>query len=193
MGAGTDVPGDGRSNVLVRDLVRSVVADLAPEELPIVDGLRQFDDAAVRRRLRGRRARREPLGFGIGEIAVLVTPVVWLVLDGVAQRLAAAAADRTAQGVTGTLSRLLGRRTPAVEVPPLTREQLAEVRALVMAAAGQRGLPPERAEAIADAVVARLALSVGAGGALPGDPPLPAVPDGPPAPGISTVQATEQA
>ncbi|MFC8715712.1 hypothetical protein ACFUCQ_38265 [Streptomyces sp. NPDC057197] len=35
----------------MRDLVRSVVADLAPDELPLVEGLCRFDDATVVRRL----------------------------------------------------------------------------------------------------------------------------------------------
>ncbi len=167
------MPGIGRPNEPVRDLVRSVVAVLAPEELPLVDGLRRFDDATVVRRLSGRHGHREPLGFGAGEIAMLVTPVVWLVLDGVAQRMAAATADRVAQGATGTLRRIFRRPAAPVEVPPLTREQLAEVRALVLATAEQRGLSPRRAAEIADALVARLALSGGEG------PPAEETPAGP--------------
>ncbi|MFJ8585525.1 hypothetical protein ACIRD2_12840 [Streptomyces sp. NPDC093595] len=161
MGSGTDVSGIGRPSEPVRDLVRSVVAGLAPEELPLVDGLRRFDDATVVRRLNGRGGHREPLSFGAHEIVLLVTPVVWLVLDAVAQRMAAATADRVAQGATGTLRRIFRRPAAPVEVPPLTREQLTEVRALVLATAEQRGLSPRRAAEIADALVARLALSGG--------------------------------
>ncbi|MGW3952829.1 hypothetical protein ACWEKM_18310 [Streptomyces sp. NPDC004752] len=42
-------------------------------------GLLELDDATAVRRLNGHRQWREPLGFGVGEIAVLVTAVVWLV------------------------------------------------------------------------------------------------------------------
>lgn len=167
MGSGTALSGDGGASELVRDVVRSTVASVAPEELPLVDGLRRFDDATVVRRLNGRGRRREPLGFGIGEIAMLVTPVVWLVLDGVAQRMLTETVDRAAQGATGALRRLLRRPTPAAEVPPLTREQLAGVRALTVAAATQRGLSAGRAEEIADALVARLALTVELGSHAP--------------------------
>ncbi|MFC8234819.1 hypothetical protein [Streptomyces sp. NPDC057284] len=168
---------DGRSNELVRDLVRSVVAGLAPDELPLVDGLRHFDDATVVRHLSGRGRRREPLGFGIGEVAMLVTPVVWLVLDGVAQRMAAASMDRTAQRATLALRRIFRRSAAPIEVPPLTREQLVEIRALVIVAAEQRGLSRSRAEEIADALVAQLALSDGLGS--------PDTPPAPPGPSIS--------
>ncbi|MFE2915850.1 hypothetical protein [Kitasatospora indigofera] len=192
MASGTVLPEEAQAGEPVRDVVRSVIAALAPEELPLVDGLRRFDDATVVRRLNGRSRRREPLGFGIGEVAALVTPVVWLVLDGVAQRMVSATVDRAAQGAAGALRRLLRRPAPAAQVPPLTREQLAEVRALVLAAAGQRDFPPERAAEIADAVVGRLALSpvpdpsAPRAAPAPADRPAPASPAdpaGPEAPG----------
>src|SRR5437879_4790292 len=75
-GRKTDMTGQVR----VRDVVREVVAEIAPTELALVDGLAQFDDATAVRRLRPRGGRREPLGFGLGEILALVTPVVWLAL-----------------------------------------------------------------------------------------------------------------
>ncbi|MFE2142262.1 hypothetical protein ACFXA3_11025 [Streptomyces sp. NPDC059456] len=183
MAAGTDASGDGTTagpgHALVRDLVHAAVSELAPEELPLLAGLRRFDDATVVRRLRGRGRQREPLGFGAGEVAVLVTPVVWLVLDEVGQRMVNAALDRTGARLTGALRRLLRRPAAPVTVPPLTREQLAEVRALVRAASVQRGLSAGRAEVIADAVVARLALAgtPGEEGAEAAGPP--AVPAGP--------------
>ncbi|MEV5550931.1 hypothetical protein AB0L35_33175 [Streptomyces sp. NPDC052309] len=159
MASATAMPGEHRPNDLVRDVVRSVVAGLAPEELPLVDGLRRFDDATAVRRLNGAAARRGPLGFGIGEIAMLVTPVVWLVLNEVGQRLVSRTVDRAEQGMASAFRRIFRRSQPPVEVPPLTREQMAEVRALVLASAERRGLSRRRAEEIANAVVAELALA----------------------------------
>ncbi|MFF4381210.1 hypothetical protein [Kitasatospora sp. NPDC001547] len=174
MGSETDLTGDGRPAVLVRDVVRSVVEDLAPDELFLVEGLRRFDDATVVRRLSRGAGRREPLGFGIGEVAALVTPAVWLVLDEVAQRMVAATVDRASRGAAGLLRRVLRRRAPVAEIRPLSREQLVEVRALVLAACEQRGLVPERAEEVADAVVARLALSRGLDAPAAPEPEPPA-------------------
>lgn len=73
-----------------------VVAEVAPEELPLVAGLAGFDDATAVRRLGGRGRRRETLGFGLGEVAALVTPVVWLVVDHTAQRIVGTAVDGAA-------------------------------------------------------------------------------------------------
>ncbi|MFB6710103.1 hypothetical protein ACFCW6_36045 [Streptomyces sp. NPDC056333] len=187
MGSGTVGTGDDRSGPLVRDLVRSVVADLAPDELPLVEGLCRFDDATVVRRLSRRGGRHKPLGFGFAEVAALVTPVVWLVLDGVAQRTAESTATRISEGVTAMMRRLVPRRrpVPAAGVPPLTREQLAAVRALVLAASEQRGLETAQAEAIADAVVARLVLADELEAPAVPEPEPPAEPD---APGPATGQ-----
>ncbi|MCX4967130.1 hypothetical protein OHA98_20520 [Streptomyces sp. NBC_00654] len=176
MESGIDRPGDGQLHP-VRDLVRSVVASVAPEELPLVEGLRRFDDATVTRRLSRRGKRREPLGFGIGEVAALVTPVVWLVLDGVAQHMVATTVTNASQRVTGMTRRLLRRPASVAVVSALTRDQLVQVRALILAAAQQRGLPAERADELADAVVARLALFDES------DAPAPPAPEPPADPG----------
>ncbi len=143
----------------VRDLVHSVVEDLAPDELPLVEGLFRFNDAKVVLRLSGRSRVREPLGFGMGEIAVLVTPVVWLALNQAAQRIADKAMDGATSRTTPVLRRIFRRRAAPVTIPPLTREQLGDVRRLVLAAAKQQGVSDKRADQIADAVVARLVLA----------------------------------
>ncbi|MFE3763646.1 hypothetical protein ACFXPI_18000 [Streptomyces sp. NPDC059104] len=155
-GGGTDLPG----RVTVRQVVREVVAETAPAELVLVDGLARFDDATAVRRLRPRGGRREPLGFGLGEIAALVTPVVWLVLDQTARKFAESAADGTVTGTRALLRRVLRRTAGPLVVPPLTPGQLAQVREHVLESASHRGLAVECAEAVADAVVARLALAV---------------------------------
>jgi hypothetical protein len=144
---------------VVRDVVRDVVAEVASEELVIVEGLAQFDDDTVVRRLARSGRRRDPLGFGVGEIAALVTPVVWLVLDEAAKRAVDSAVDGAAKGAKALLRRVVRRRVAPVTVPVLTREQLGEVRDRVLETAASRGLGQERAAAIADAVVARLVLA----------------------------------
>ncbi|MGW0732339.1 hypothetical protein [Streptomyces sp. NPDC002851] len=145
--------------VRVRDVVHEVVAEVAPEELAVVAGLAQLDDAAVVRLLERGGGRREPLGFGLGEIAVMAAPVVWLVVDQAARQIGSAAADSATIGVRSLLRRLFRRRSAEVTVPALTPEQLAEVHRRVLEMAARRGLEEERAETLADAVVAKLALT----------------------------------
>ncbi|MFH8574311.1 hypothetical protein [Streptomyces sp. NPDC017993] len=133
------------------------MTEVAPEELPLVEGLAEFDDATAVQRLVGRGRRRKPLGFGLDD-AALVTPVVWLTVHQAAQRIVGAAVDSAASGARSALRKLFHRRTEAVTVPPLTREQLAEVRKSVLEMASQHGLGKERASTIADALMARLEL-----------------------------------
>ncbi|MFD5121196.1 hypothetical protein [Streptomyces sp. NPDC058385] len=64
----------------MRDVVRDVVVQVAPDEIVLVEGLLLLDDASAVRRLSGR-GRQEPLGFGLAEAAALVTPVVRLVVN----------------------------------------------------------------------------------------------------------------
>ncbi|MEV4442700.1 hypothetical protein AB0K09_27535 [Streptomyces sp. NPDC049577] len=152
----------------MRDVVRESVAEHAPHELPVVDGLLGFDDEHVVRVLSGQGDRREPLGFGYAEVTAVVTSVVWLVLDQVARQ----AAEKVADGVVGKgragLRRVLRR---GAVVPPrvlaeLDREQLTLVRARIVERATSQGLAGPDAEALADGVVARLAMEgVAPGGA----------------------------
>ncbi|MEV8407208.1 hypothetical protein AB0R12_15720 [Streptomyces niveus] len=139
-------------------MVRDVVAEVAAEELPLLVGLARLDDATVVRKL-GDRGRRESLGFGLGEVAALVTPVVWLAVNQTAQQIVGAAVENATGRAKARLRVLFRRPAEAVTVPPLTREQLADVRKTVLEMAAVRGLEEERATVIADAVVARLVLA----------------------------------
>jgi hypothetical protein len=149
-----------KTTATVSDVVRDVVAEAAPEELPLVEGLRRFDDETVVRRLTRRSRPREPLGFGLDEIAVLVTPVVWIVVEEAVRRIV----DSTVAGMTkGTVARLrrhLRKRAAPLTVPPLTREQIVEVQQRVLELATKNGLERDRAVTLADLLGARLSLHV---------------------------------
>jgi hypothetical protein len=153
-----DRDGPVTGEILVRDVVRATVADVAPDELPLVEGLLQFDDAAVVRRFRKRTQAEEPLGFGLGEVAALVTPVVWLALDDAARRVAGATVDGASRVIKVGLRRLVRRPAEPATLPPLTRDQLSEVHRGVMESARRNEIDDRLATALADAVVARLAM-----------------------------------
>ncbi|MGH3831356.1 MAG: hypothetical protein ACRDRS_13070 [Pseudonocardiaceae bacterium] len=163
---------DFTDGIRVRDVVRDVVVEVAKEELPLVAGLARFDDAVVVRRLRRGRERREPLGFGFGEVATLVTPVVWLAVDEAARWIGDVAADGAATGMKAVLRKVLRRKAAAVVIPVPTREQLPVIHQLVLETGVQRGLGEEQARMIADAVVARL-VGVTSGNGTQGPPDDP--------------------
>ncbi|MBY8863885.1 hypothetical protein K7711_46000 [Nocardia sp. CA2R105] len=142
--------------VTVRSMVGDIVAEVAPEELPLIDRMGGLDDRVIVRQLRRRRPPREPLGFGVDEVVALVTPVVWLVLDKVAEHAVDAAVDGIGARVKALLRTIFRKSTPSVVTPPLAPGQLEEVRRWVLELAEQRGIDPDQAVEIAEAVEKRL-------------------------------------
>lgn len=143
--------------LLVRDVVRSVVAEQAPEELPVVEALRAVDDDTVVRRLKRTGRRREPPGFGVDEITVMATPVIWIVLDETVRQV------KVTARAAGKLLGLWRRKPKPRALPPLSHEQIAAVHQRVLEAAAARGMGAERTQILADAVVARLLLAPNGG------------------------------
>lgn len=125
----------------------------------MVEGLLHYSDAEVLARLRRRGHGRDPLGFGLADVVPLVAPLLWLVLESARQKLTDAAVDQAARGSAALWRRIRRRKAPPEIIPPLTREQQAMVRRMVLDAAAEAGLPESRAKQIADSVGAALALT----------------------------------
>ncbi|MFJ5546436.1 hypothetical protein [Streptomyces sp. NPDC093225] len=140
-------------------IVTAVITRLAPAEVPLAESLCGLDPEKVQQRLTTRPARGEPLGFGLEEIGVLLTPAVWFAADESVRRVVDAVAQRVGRDRPARRGFFRRRQTPVpVSVPALTREQLASVEQCVLEAARQARLSAERGERIADGVVRRLAL-----------------------------------
>ncbi|MDH6579782.1 hypothetical protein [Kitasatospora sp. MAP5-34] len=140
-------------------IVTAVIARLAPAELPLAQSLHGLDPATALERLSSRPTRGEPLGFGLEEVGVLLTPAVWIVVDEAVRRVVDTAVERAGRSGLARRGFFRRRRTPVpVAVPALTPEQLASVEQCVLEAARQARLSPERGERIADGVVRRLVL-----------------------------------
>ncbi|MET8829819.1 hypothetical protein ABZX40_29985 [Streptomyces sp. NPDC004610] len=173
-----------RASVL--DVVRDVIDQQAPHERQLVEDLVGLDYGLVVRRMRQAASggRADPLGFGLDDLATVLTPLVLLLVD---EACRAAVADGTGRLMTRATS-ALGRLRPSArraitppEVPDLDRGQLAAVRRRVREEAVRRGLSEADAGGLADSVVARLALAGAADGLSvpPGAPDRAGGPDGP--------------
>jgi hypothetical protein len=134
---------------------RAVVADIAPEELLL---FRLHSEAFFRDEasaLAPPKTKDDPLGFGAGELAGLMTPLVLMgiktVVSCVAQDLGRELGVQARVGVRHIVQRLFG--PPNGDSIALTAPQLQQVRAAVMAQIG-----PDRAMAqrVADAIVRAL-------------------------------------
>ncbi|MEW2514756.1 hypothetical protein [Streptomyces sp. NPDC046870] len=144
----------------MRDVVRDIVGELAPHELIVLDALLLVDDDTALRRLAGGR-HRDPLGFGLGEAATLLTPVVWMALDEAARQVVSATVASAGRRARPWLRRIRSRPAEPAQsrlLPQLTPEQLEAVRSRVARLAVESGLEREAAGALAERVVARLVL-----------------------------------
>lgn len=154
----------------VRDLVRQVAEDLAPEELRVLAALDGVSDAEAVRRLSGAPGRDQRLGFGVGEAVALLSTVAWIGLDEAVRQIAAETLKEAARPALRWWRFSRRRQTESsVVVPVLSAEQLKVVDRCVLDAAQDMGLPPDEGTRIADSVVRRLVIGPDAApkGALP--------------------------
>jgi hypothetical protein len=133
-------------------LVRAIVERAAPEELPMVDGLSVADDETIVARLTRRPPRDERLGFGVDDVTVLLTPVLYIVLDEALRKIVGGSLD----GLGRRLRRVARRRktTPVLDLSP---QQITEIAARVTEVARERGVPEEKVDGVAEAVAEVLA------------------------------------
>lgn len=148
--------GVASTEVSIRELVRRVVANTAPDELSLLDALSDVDDATIVRRFRSRGRKRDPLAFGPADLVPLVTPVVWLAVEQAAQRFGENAADSASARLKSMLRRLFRRPPRPTMVPLFDNAQLVEVEAEVTRLSAEYELDPERAARIAARLVDEL-------------------------------------
>ncbi|MGW7081710.1 hypothetical protein [Streptomyces sp. NPDC054866] len=140
----------------VREVVHDVVCDAAPDETPILDALAEVGDERVVRRMK--RRRREQLGFGVSEMAPIVTAVVWIAVHEFCRAAADSSVMTLRARAAAAVRRLLRRPSPELTVPPLSPEQLQALHGRVIRDAVSSGMEAAAAEQLADRVVARLVL-----------------------------------
>lgn len=139
----------------VRDLVRQVTADLAPEEIRALSALDGLSDAEALQYLTAAPGRDERLGFGLGAALALTAAIAWIGVDEAVRQTVKAAA-RSRRWWWPRFRRQ--KRGTVTVIPPLSTEQLRLVHECVLKAAETSKLPADRCSRIADGVVTRLIL-----------------------------------
>jgi hypothetical protein len=166
---------------LVTDLSRDLVAQIAPEELPLFRTISEEYSKNPARTLRVHQGKDEDLGFGLSEATVLVTPIVLDVVKAVIKYLVGEikkSIQKESPEATESRIKLLFKKfaiskdkrepKPPVETAPsqplqqppgLTTEQLRQVHRLAFEKARQLSLTENQAGLLADSIVGSLTIT----------------------------------
>ncbi len=150
---------------LITDLSRELVIQIAPEELPLfrAHAAAYFQDPA--KAGNNQQTKDEMLGFGTGEVVMLVTPLVLAVTNEVVQFIAAeikkTTKEESASLIAEMVKSLFKKFRPEAKrkAPPLTPAQLAAVREAVLGQTRLLKLSESRSNLLADAITGSLVVS----------------------------------
>jgi hypothetical protein len=153
---------ESADKTLVRELAEQIVAEVAPDEVEMFPALADVYLADPKRVLSRSCDREESLGFGVGEVELLLTPAAVYVAAAVMDHLS----DAIGRGVVYSGKQVIARLTRgwrnekpvARQAVPLTSDQLRDVRRVALEKGREAGLDDKTARAFADTVVAGLAL-----------------------------------
>ncbi|MBN1203836.1 MAG: hypothetical protein JXB05_02790 [Myxococcaceae bacterium] len=164
---------------LAADLAQAFVAQGAPQELPLFGAMREVYLRDPERALAQQSSKGQPLGFGMAEAAVLLTPVALKVATEVVRFISGELGKHLKEEGSGVLRSLVrrifqwfkpSREEPAKEkaLPPrLTPELLVEVHAIALAQARQVHIPEQQAQLLADSMVGSLSMASATTAQLP--------------------------
>jgi hypothetical protein len=149
------------NNALVSDVARDVLAEIAPDELPIFQAASKAYFADPKAVAKQAKSKDSMLGMGPDSVTLLTPAVLHVVtevcifLAPVATEVAKSALAEGATEVFKGIFRRYGSKSP----PVLTPEQIQMVQAKVRAEAKKMRLPGNQAEILTNAVIAQLVLS----------------------------------
>jgi 3-methyladenine DNA glycosylase/8-oxoguanine DNA glycosylase len=151
---------DAARQEAVEVLARQLVTDVSPAELPLFDATAARYHADPDATLEPKPGGDDSLGFGVETAVVLVAPYAIDLVKRIFTRVAQKVGDSAADSLAAKITHLFGgthKHDGPKEPDPLTPEQLALVAETAREEAKHLKLPADRAEALANGVVAALA------------------------------------
>ena len=155
----------------IQEVAKSMVVQIAPEELDLFDELVEEYLQDPTPPDVSSAPPDDPLGFGLAETVVAVTPaamaVVNIVLNHLMTESVKAAQEESSEVIKKKIKALFNPKKigdePAgkaeTELPPLSKEQMEQVRKLARKQAIAFGIAPAKASKMVDALVGSLALA----------------------------------
>jgi hypothetical protein len=155
---------DPDATLLISDVAREVLFEIAPQEMPIFPAASRAYFADPQSALKQAQPKDDVLGFGVDALAVVVTPAVLYVLSKVFELLTGVAKKAIEDGLAKEISEVIRAmfkkfHSSRSEIPSvLTREHIGLIHSNVLQAAKKLRLPAQQAQALANAVTAQLVL-----------------------------------
>jgi hypothetical protein len=151
-------------NQTVTEVSKDLITQLAPQEKALFQPISEAYFKNPEKTLSENKAKDEMLGFGAAEAVTLLTPVILAVSGDVIKFLIAEAQkavqsestdliNETVKGWFGKFHAKEDKKSP----PPLTPDQLEQVRKVAMKKAKQLSLSDKNTKLLADAIVGSLA------------------------------------
>ena len=153
------------NNQLIAVVARDIVAQAAPQELPLFRMTSEKYFKNPDKALKNKAGKDEILGFGTAEMVSFLSPIVLTVVTEVVTFLTLevkqAIADKSASLITDQVKKLFKKFHPEAEKEksdpsPLTREQIVRVHKLARERFLQLKLSETQANRLADALAASL-------------------------------------
>jgi hypothetical protein len=151
---------------LIAAWAQDIVAQAAPEELPLfrAKSIEYFKNP--NKSLKGQKSKDNMLGMGVSESVILVTPYVLTIatqiIKFVAEELSKALATQSADAIGDLIKRIFqrpGKKQDDTKPILLTHEQLTQIYHVAYQTARGLHLPDEKARLLANATVGSLAVA----------------------------------
>jgi hypothetical protein len=161
---------EATTNELVIEFSRALIMEVAPEELPSFKSASKAYLKDPKQLLATYEVREKPTSFGVADILPLFTPAVLTVAGAVInflikEVLKATSAESSSliqSKVRGLFKLFQGKEAEEkLAVPALTREQMKELRKILAQEIGKTKLPDDYAKVLTNAIIGRVAISVG--------------------------------
>ncbi len=154
-------------NRLISDLSRDIVAQTAPEELPLFRAISAAYSKNPKKALQLQKSKDEDLGFGVAEAALLLTPIVLDVMKDVVMFLVGeitqSVREESSELISNRVKSMFKKYSPADietnQAQALTPEQLLHVRQIALEKIRAMALSEDQAGLLADSIIGSLAIA----------------------------------
>jgi hypothetical protein len=151
---------DETTQQMISNAAHALVSEIAPQEMPLFGATSAAYFRNPRRALRGHLAKDEMLGFGGGENATFLTPIILIAATQIAELAAPTEQEAPKRGLSGLFGGFGNKaKKPAgtVEGARLRPEQLPQARELAVKILRESNVPEAQIDRVADALIRQFA------------------------------------